>query len=131
MHGIRNITATTAVVDVTGRNIAHARRSAVARAFLAADLHVGRVHVVRPTLIQAAALTKVSVPYIQMALKANESQRRLIEVGAMALTMVGAPDIAETWAQRPDRREAFVQERLNELWTLIDHATAGRTMVDA
>lgn len=52
---------------ITGRNIAHARLTAVERAMLAADLHLGRYALIRPTIGQAADLLRVCPPYVAAA----------------------------------------------------------------
>src|SRR5262249_13737029 len=52
---------------LSGRYLAHAELSAVKRAFLAADLALGRAHLVRPTLGLCALAARVSVPYAAAA----------------------------------------------------------------
>ena len=52
---------------ITGRNVAHARRTAVERALLAADLHLGLYALVKPTIGQAADLLKVCPAYVAAA----------------------------------------------------------------
>ena len=52
---------------VTGRNLAHGKRSVPERAFFAADLHLNRVELVSPTVKQCARLMRVCVPYVAAA----------------------------------------------------------------
>jgi hypothetical protein len=54
---------------VTGRNLAHAHRSAVERALLAADLHLGKCTLVQPTIKQMAALLRVSPLLVAAAIQ--------------------------------------------------------------
>lgn len=54
---------------VTGCSIAYGRRSAVERAFLAADLHRGHISLTRPTIGQSAVLACVCPPYVRAAIK--------------------------------------------------------------
>jgi hypothetical protein len=44
---------------VTGRNLAHTKRSVPERAFLAADMHRNRVELISPTVKQCARLVGV------------------------------------------------------------------------
>ena len=46
---------------VTGRDLAHGRRSALERAFIGADLHLNRVELITPTIKQCAHLAGVCV----------------------------------------------------------------------
>jgi hypothetical protein len=62
---------------LTGRRVAHFKRSATERAFLAADLVTGRAQLAKPTIGQAAALLKVSPSYVDAALKAAANGERL------------------------------------------------------
>jgi hypothetical protein len=74
-------------ITVTGRNVAHAHRSAVERALLAADLIAGRAELVKPTATQAATLLKVSVPYVHAArnIAGDPDRRAAVEEGRIAL----------------------------------------------
>jgi hypothetical protein len=54
---------------VTGRNLAHAKRSAPERAFVGADLHLNRTELISPTVKQCACLVGVCAPYVTAAVK--------------------------------------------------------------
>jgi hypothetical protein len=56
---------------VSGRNIAHVRRTAAQRALLAADILDGKVRLEDLTQLQLAAILHVSVPSIQTARRIN------------------------------------------------------------
>jgi hypothetical protein len=58
-------TASAASATLTGRNLAHGRRTAGQRALLAADLSAGRVQLERLTATQAALLCGVSLAYVE------------------------------------------------------------------
>jgi hypothetical protein len=74
---------------VTGRFLAHNRYSHVERAFLAADLYLGAKRLTRPTLLQAAALGRVSRTYVQLAANPRAQQARAdIEAGCVPLVPV-------------------------------------------
>jgi hypothetical protein len=53
---------------VTGRNLAHAKRSVLECAFIGADLHLDHGGLVSPTVKQAAYLAGVCVPYVRAAI---------------------------------------------------------------
>jgi hypothetical protein len=94
----------------TGRNLAHGHRSATQRAFLAADLVRERVRLIAPTIKQAAALARVSVPYVDLALAASPGERAMISAGQRPLISVGKPSLASTWASATEaERVAFVR----------------------
>jgi hypothetical protein len=48
---------------VTGRNVSHADRSALALALLAADLHIDNVGLIRPTMKQCALNGRSFAPH--------------------------------------------------------------------
>jgi hypothetical protein len=72
---------------VTGRNVAHARRCALERAFLAADLHLGRISLVTPTIKQAATMLMVSQAYVTAAkaIAYDEKARNAVISGRVPL----------------------------------------------
>ena len=76
----------TASRPVTGRWLAHAKLSAVERAFIGSDLVDGRLQLVRPTLTAAAHLARTNVTYVQAALK-RQDERALIEAGIRPLAL--------------------------------------------
>jgi hypothetical protein len=47
-------------VPISGRFLAHTRDSRIARAFTAADLHAGTKQLIKPTMVQAAFLARIS-----------------------------------------------------------------------
>ena len=72
---------------ITGRNLAHGRRSVLERAFLGADLHLDRTQLIEPTIKQCARLVGVCRPYVGAAVAIDA----LGGVGAAALAQVQAP----------------------------------------
>jgi len=74
------------VSSLTGRFLAHNRRSRVDRAFLAADLYFGAKRLTMPTLVQAATLAGVNRTYAFWATKPQAQRPRAeIEAGLMPL----------------------------------------------
>jgi hypothetical protein len=69
---------------VSGRYLAHNRLSRVERAFFAADLHAGTVQLVRPTIVQAAALAGVNATYVHWAIR-QQTNRAAIVRGLLPL----------------------------------------------
>jgi hypothetical protein len=67
--------------QITGRNLAHARRNPVERALLAADLASGRVVLVEPTMRQIVGLTGASPSYAAAAAALDEGERRSVSRG--------------------------------------------------
>lgn len=63
---------------VTGRNLAHARRTPIERALLAADLASGRAVLVEPTMRQIVLLTGASPSYAAAAAALDEGERRSV-----------------------------------------------------
>jgi hypothetical protein len=52
---------------ITGRNLAHSKRSIQERAFVGAGLHLSNLALVLPTVKQSACLAGVCVPYVAAA----------------------------------------------------------------
>jgi hypothetical protein len=69
-----------------GRWLAHNRLPPVARAFVGADLVLG-AQLSRPTISQAARLTRVSEGYVQLALH-RQVDRALLERGVLPFVPV-------------------------------------------
>jgi hypothetical protein len=69
---------------ITGRFLAHNHHNRVARAFTAADLHAGTKQLIKPTMVQAALLARVSAAYAWAAVK-RQNQRAEIEAGLIPL----------------------------------------------
>jgi hypothetical protein len=66
------------VPRITGRNLAHGRRTASQRAAIAAELRLGERVIVKPAEKQCAALVKVSVPYLRLAAALEPELRRQV-----------------------------------------------------
>jgi hypothetical protein len=65
------------IPTITGRNLAHGHRSVLELAFVGADLHLGRTHLVTPTITQCARLVGVCRPYVGAAAAiANDQKAR-------------------------------------------------------
>ena len=117
--------------EIAGRNLAHARRTAVERALLAADIAAGRVAVTGLTLKQAVALTGASLSYAGVATKLDAGERRAVARGWRPLIPQNvarpkpAPTLAELWDRAtPEEREAVVRPRVPEVWATIEHVLA-------
>jgi hypothetical protein len=67
--------------EITGRNLAHAKRTPTERALLASDLASGRAVLIAPTLRQAAMLTGANGSYAQAAMKLDAGERRSVANG--------------------------------------------------
>jgi hypothetical protein len=79
---------------VTGQHIAHAQRTKYERAFLAADLHIGRFVLVQPTVLQCAALWRVNPSYVHAALRKDVEERILAGLDPLVsppMRIVSAP----------------------------------------
>ena len=66
---------------VTGRNLAHKRRTPAQRALLAASIANGETVVIRPTMRQALAMTGANSAYANAALKLDPAERRAVANG--------------------------------------------------
>jgi hypothetical protein len=77
------------VPSLTGRFLAHNRRSRVDRAFFAADLYFGAKRLTMPTLVQAAILAGVNRTYAFWATK-PQAQRARAEIEAGLVPLVPA-----------------------------------------
>jgi SpoU rRNA methylase family enzyme len=84
---------------ISGRNIAHSKRSAVERAFVAADLHLGRYVLIKPTLAQAAKLLRVNAAYVAAAkaIAHDQAARNAVISGRVPLVVASW---SETLADR-------------------------------
>jgi len=105
---------------ITGRKLAHAKRSAIARALVAADLHVGRLSLVEPTVIQAAALARVSVGYAHAAIAIVNDKDARAAVLAGRVPLVVASWANESLADRYMRSSADERVELREM-AGVDH----------
>ncbi len=74
----------------TGRYLARQKFNRVERAFLAADLVNGTADLIKPTVLQAAALARVNVPYVHWAIRWAEN-RVAILAGELPLVPLRLP----------------------------------------
>jgi hypothetical protein len=79
---------------LTGRNLAHAKRSIVERAFVGADLHLNNLGLILPTVKQSACLVGVCVPYVAAAVAIADNQAAQSAVLAGKLTLLDAAKAA-------------------------------------
>ena len=107
MHTTSNLDGNqaTAFRPVTGRWLAHAKLTAVERAFIGSDLVDGRLQLVKPTLRAAAHLARTNECYVQWALQ-RQAERLAIEAGAMPLVPTQRPALPPSTS---------AQERLADL----------------
>ena len=102
-----------ATTRLRGRRLAHLRRTASQRAAIGAWLVLGEVAVERPTIRQASALAKVSVPYLRRALRASEQERRALAGGRRKvgdLPPARDRELERHWqAATPEERQAFAR----------------------
>jgi hypothetical protein len=118
---------TKAIRQVTGRNLAHAARSASQRAVLAAELVEGAAVLTKPTVRQAVRLCKVCQPYVNAALQATPAERELVVSGLRKLMGPAAQaPISDSKLIELARSDA------NRLWRALERAeeeTRGRDEV--
>jgi ribosomal protein L17 len=88
----------------TGRKLAYRLRgcTALQRAALAADLITGKIQIIGPTVRQAAALARVSVPLVTAARKGTVPARRR-SVDGLALIALAFERVAEVVARDSGR----------------------------
>lgn len=79
------VNGVTTLRTVTGQFLVHAKLSKAERAFLARDLYVGDVQLIKPTVTQSAWLAVVNSTYAHWAIRRPERERALIESGALPL----------------------------------------------
>jgi len=93
------VNGVTTLRTVTGQFLVHAKLSKAERAFLARDLYVGDVQLIKPTVTQSAWLAVVNPTYAHWAIRQSESERPLIEKGLVPLSppmkALPAPKTAE------------------------------------
>jgi hypothetical protein len=94
--------------SVTGRNLAHGKRSVLERAFLGADLHLNCVGLVNPTVKQCSYLAGVCVPYVAaaVAVARDETVRSAVLTGELALLEAAKPVTHETLVEHFARSSA-------------------------
>jgi hypothetical protein len=83
---------------ISGRNLAHGRRSVVERAFLAADLHLDRVALITPTIKQSAILMGICAPYVAaaIAIAGDPAARDAVLAGSRSLLDAAKAGNSET-----------------------------------
>jgi hypothetical protein len=96
-----------------GRNLAHQKRSAAARALLAADWMAGRLTLEWPTAVQAAALFRVSVPYLNAArdIVGDSDKRTAVEAGTLSLFKAADVEGLAARIRRASRDEQLLAAR--------------------
>jgi len=106
---------------ITGRNLAHGRRSVVERAFLGADPHRDYTQLAEPTIGQAARLVGVCRPYLSaaVAIANNHDARQAVLSGRVPL--LGTTKHEETLA------EHFARATPKEIAAVVD--TIGVSLV--
>jgi hypothetical protein len=86
-------------ITITGRGIARSDHSKPARAFLAADLHLGHVVLTAPTIVQSALLAGVSRNCVHQALNVSDPKtRKRVITGELSLWAAAKPANDETLA---------------------------------
>jgi hypothetical protein len=113
---------------ITGRNLAHGRRTKTERAFLALDIARGDAVVVKPTLTQAAKLVGVNYDYAFKASRMTAADRLAVEAGQHAIydrPPAAATVCDEQWQRMTGaERERWAHDHAIELWLALDAATA-------
>jgi hypothetical protein len=75
--------AESSIPTVTGYALALGKASATERAFIAANLVLGRLTLIEPRVTQAARLARVCEPYVDAALEILRSGNRGLQIGAL------------------------------------------------
>ena len=90
---------------ITGRNLAHANRSVLERAFIGADLRRNRVELISPTIKQSAYLAGVCVPYVAAAIAIADDETARVAVLTGDISLLDAARVAapETLAEHFSR----------------------------
>ena len=108
--------------QITGRNLAHAHRGAHERAGIAAQMVLGEVALIKPTITQAASIVRASTTYVHEALRLKTETRARVAVGELSLLdAVAANGLLSAWiASTPAERAALgAAVGVDEIW---DHA---------
>jgi hypothetical protein len=102
--------------SITGRNVAHGRRTPSQRAAIAAEIVKGDIVLVEPTLKQAAELLDVSVPYIRTALSATSAERTALAQGDLLISQLLNPSCPDqlilTWNAATDSERVEFAQRI-------------------
>ena len=116
-----------------GRYLAHNHMPPRRRALLAGDLVTGRAHLIRPTIVQAARLVGVSVPYARAGCDVVLSQphkRSAVEFGDCSLLAAAnrippaSKILVKMWnAASPDERREFCRVAgIEPVWAALTAA---------
>jgi hypothetical protein len=104
---------------VTGRNLAHAHRTASQRGALAAQLVLEEVAHSKPTIIQAAAVTGANVPYVNFALRLKPETRARVASGELTIAEAAKANglLAAYLSATKTTKAAFgVAAGINSIW---------------
>ena len=93
-----------AVRVLSGRGIVHRQLNKRQRAVIAANLVDGLIRL-QPSVVQAAAMLRVSPVYVHLALKLSAEKRAAIEAGRDATSFV-------QFFYRPRRRQAPITDEI-------------------
>ena len=96
-------------VQVTGRHLAHSPKSASQRAAIAAQLVLGELVLVNPTIVQAAESAGICVPYVRVALNATAAEREALLSGDLTVPKVCRTLAVEWKVASMDERIRFVR----------------------
>lgn len=101
--------------QLTGRNLAHAERTSAERAFVGADLHLGRIARIRPTVKQVAYLAGVCVPYVAAGIEITNDRaaREAVLAGKVPLLEAAKSIAASTETLAEHLTRATPAERLD------------------
>jgi hypothetical protein len=104
---------------ITGRNIAHVRRDASQRAGIAAQLVLGEIELIKPTVVQTVAIAHISQPYINFALRLSAETRARLAAGELSLADAAkANGLLTAWlAATPTEQAALgAVVGVNKIW---------------
>lgn len=105
--------------SVTGRDIAHSHRTASARAGLAAQLVLGEVKLIKPTITQVASIARISIPYVRLGLELTQGTRTHLAAGEITISEAARCNglLAAWLAATAEEKAAFgVAVGVNEVW---------------
>jgi hypothetical protein len=110
---------------ITGRNLAHGKRTKTQRAFLALEMARGRTVPTHLTLKQSALLAQVNVDYVMRAARLSPAERRAVKFGVRKLWQQNPPAFDETWQQLDaSKRQQWARNHAAELLEVLDAVTA-------
>jgi hypothetical protein len=114
--------AQTPAKTITGRNLAHAHRTASQRGAVAAQLVLEEVEHTKPTMIQAAAITGANIPYVQLALRLKPETRARVAAGELTIAEAAkANGLLSAWiAATPTEKAALgVAVGVDAIWDAV------------